>query len=460
MVCKRSFKRFILYFLFFLLAGSSLQAQTPLDTLVSRYVNQGLSNNLALSQKNTDYEKSLEALKQARSHFMPSLSFNARYTVANGGRTIDFPVGDLLNPVYQTLNLLTASSLFPTIENQSFNFYRPTEHETKLELIQPLFNPKIKYNYRINKELTGFQLAEMNAYKRQLVSDIKKAYYTYLKLVEVNKVLDETFLLVKENVRMNEKLFNNQKITSDILYRSKAELSKIERERTGMESKMSAARNWFNFLLNRPLSAVIQLPDTTSYEPVIFSREQDSLSALENREELLQLEYGLKSAEYRLKLEKGNRLPELFAVVDYGFQGEKYQFNMHQDFTLASVVLRWDLFKGLENRSKIKEAELDRQKLMARKSEIRQQILMQVNNARNEALTAGKAIQAAMDEETAAAKGFLAVEKRYRQEMVPYIEFLDALTTLTNARLQVIITTYDYLIALAEYERVTGTYLI
>ena len=40
--------------------------------------------------------------------FLPDISMNARYTVARGGRIIEFPVGDLLNPVYITLNMLTA----------------------------------------------------------------------------------------------------------------------------------------------------------------------------------------------------------------------------------------------------------------------------------------------------------------------------------------------------------------
>ncbi|NOY36837.1 MAG: TolC family protein [Chlorobi bacterium] len=430
------------------------------DTLVSYYVQQGLEHNLALSQKNADYKKSLQTLNQARSYFMPSLSFNARYTVANGGRTIDFPVGDLLNPVYQTLNILTASDLFPTIENQSFYFYRPTEHETKLELIQPLFNPQIGYNYKIQKEVTGLRLADMKTYKRQLVAEIKKAYYTYLKMNQVSKVFEETMSLVKENVRLNRKLLENQKITVDVLYRSLAELSRVEREQTDVEKNLKAAANWFNFLLNRPLNSKILIPDTLSFLPVVPDIVKDSLTSLKNREELQQLEYGLKSADYRLKMEQNNRLPTLFAVVDYGFQGKEYRFNMHQDFTLASVVMRWDLFKGMQNKARIAEARFDRQKLTDRKKELQQQILMQVDNAGNGVIAAQKAIIAAKAEALAATKAFRAVDKRYRQGMVPYIEYLDALTTMSNAKIQVTIAQYDYLISLSEYERVTATYLI
>ncbi len=56
--------------------------------------------NQGLKQRQLDYASDLAALKEARGLFLPDFSLNARYTVAEGGRTIVFPVGDLLNPVY------------------------------------------------------------------------------------------------------------------------------------------------------------------------------------------------------------------------------------------------------------------------------------------------------------------------------------------------------------------------
>src|SRR5512133_1926026 len=88
------------------------------QTILDDYRRSGIENNLALQQKQSNYELSMQQLKQARGLFFPSLSLNARYTVSEGGRVIEFPVGDLLNPVYSTLNQLTASSQFPVLENQ------------------------------------------------------------------------------------------------------------------------------------------------------------------------------------------------------------------------------------------------------------------------------------------------------------------------------------------------------
>ena len=93
------------------LGMSSLVQGQP--TILESYVAEGLENNLALQRKQLGYEKSLAALKEAKGLFMPAVSFNATYTLAYGGRAIQFPIGDLLNPVYSTLNQLTESQNFP-----------------------------------------------------------------------------------------------------------------------------------------------------------------------------------------------------------------------------------------------------------------------------------------------------------------------------------------------------------
>jgi hypothetical protein len=51
--------------------------------------------------------------------YLPNISFGASYSLSDGSRTIDLPLGDLLNPVYKSLNQLTSSTAFPKLQNQS-----------------------------------------------------------------------------------------------------------------------------------------------------------------------------------------------------------------------------------------------------------------------------------------------------------------------------------------------------
>jgi outer membrane protein len=57
------------------------------------------------------------ALKEAKALYYPTASFGTQYTLAAGGRNIEFPIGDLLNPVYNTLNDITQTNNFKSLEN-------------------------------------------------------------------------------------------------------------------------------------------------------------------------------------------------------------------------------------------------------------------------------------------------------------------------------------------------------
>ncbi|MBL7137150.1 MAG: TolC family protein [Bacteroidales bacterium] len=206
-----------------------------------------------------NYNKSLAALTQSKALFYPNIGFNARYSVADGGRTIDFPVGDLLNPVYTTLNQLTQSQKFTQVENEQIYFIRPTEQETMLSLHKPLFNSDIWFQYKIRKDLSEAAFIGIDLYKRELVKEIKTAYFNYLKTVKALELFQQTLEVVKENLRVSESLVANDKVTVDAVYRSRAELSKVERQMAEAEKFHESAKAYFNFLLNKPLESNIEV---------------------------------------------------------------------------------------------------------------------------------------------------------------------------------------------------------
>ena len=107
--------------------------------ILDRYIIEGLQNNLALKQQEFSYQKSVSALDEARGMFFPSVDVLARYTRADGGRTVIIPVNQFVSPLYNSLNdLLENLGLgrtdFPPLPDQEIRFIRQQEHETKLQL--------------------------------------------------------------------------------------------------------------------------------------------------------------------------------------------------------------------------------------------------------------------------------------------------------------------------------------
>jgi len=444
-------------FIIVILSGLTLGTAGQEETLDS-YIDEGLENNLALKQKEVNYLKSMEVLKQARALFFPDISLNARYTAAEGGRVIEFPVGIMLNPVYQSLNYLLGQDHFPDIANMEFAFYRPTEHETKIRLAQPIVDTKIIYNQKINKELSRAVMADARAYKRQLVAEIKTAYFNYLKTLKLLQLVDDTRELLVENVRVNESLFDNNVVTIDNVYRSRAELSKLERQEAEARKNHEVARAYFNFLLNRPFETLI-LADI-QYDSITQILILDDLSehAVVNREELEMLRSYSRIAESNLSMNQMNKLPNLYAVVDYGFQGRNYEFNMRQDYLFASLIFRWDLFHGFQNKARIGEARIEQQLRDTRLEETEKQIRLETIAAHYNLIASVESVQASTEELLSARNAFRVINRKYGEGQATLIEFIDARSTMTQAEMLLIISKFDYHIKYADLERVACLY--
>jgi outer membrane protein TolC len=416
---------------------------------------------LALQQRQASRAKAEAALRGARALFYPTLDFNARYSVATGGRRIEIPVGDLLNPAYTTLNQLTGTDNFPQLQNQSTPFLRPHEQETKLRLAVPVYQPALHYNLAISREQAQVEALDVQRYRRELVKEIKVAYFNYLAAQRVIGLYERTLKLVERNKQVNEKLVQNQRATPDLVYRAQAEISGVQQQLAEARKNEQVARAYFNFLLNRNQEEAIQaLPDIDLNlpEPLTLTALNEAASA--GREEVQQQQKAADIAGLTLGLARSRYYPTVAGVVDHGYQGPTYDFSNHNGnrFTQASLVLNWNLFGGLQNRAQTDRARAEQRQQTARLQEVQAQISLQVRQDYYTLQAARTQVQAAEDRLRSAAQAFRLIGRQYEEGLVPLLQYIDARTTSTNAELNVILTKYAYLGQLAQTERSAATY--
>lgn len=452
--------------LFFLLVFTSqLNAQSSdLDS----YIHEALNNNVALQQKNLSYERSLQALKEAKAMFVPKLSLEARYSMAEGGRAIILPIGDLVNPIYQNLNLINDLAndanpaypdipVYPTIENESENFLRRREQETFFRAAMPLFNAAIIQNQRIQANLSESERIGVDVYKRELVKEVKTAYYNYAKAVEAVNLYENTMLLVNENLRTSESLHRNHKVTIDEVYAAQAQVKQVEQNLTDAQKNEKIAKSYFNFLLNQEFERDINLQETSINPVAVADRAQLVKGATSRREEIQQMNYFLSATDNKIKLSKGNMLPQVNLVVDYGVQGVDYNLDKDSDYVMGSVVMSWNLFDR-SNKPKVQQAKIEKQELAQRKLEVQQQIGLQTISAFHEVEAAIKQVELAEAQVKALKEAYKLVAKKYSIGQANQVELTNARTQMTNAQQQSIIAEFDYQIRIAELERAAGTY--
>ncbi len=422
--------------------------------VLESYIQEGLKNNLALRQETLEIEKAQENVKQAKANFSPKITFAPNYTLAAGGRRLAFPVGDLLNPVYSTLNRLTNSNSFPQIENVNEQLAPNNFHDTKFTFQYPVYNTDIRYNLLIQRDLLTAQEARKRIIENEVRYNITIAYLQYLQTLEAQKIFEVSRKVLNDFVKLNEKLVSNNVATKDVIYSAEYEVSKIDQQVAAMDKNRNTAKAYLNFLMNRDFGTEIQVDsiflDADTRTDIEAAREQSIM----NRQEINQLKANIQATESAIKLQQMNAFrPQVFVGGSTGFQGRGYTFK-DQAYAIGQIGLNWDVFHGYEKKSKIQQAKIQKNLLETKLDEVQKQIQLQVSQAYFEWEAARKTLPTAKDGTIKADKYFKVVDSRYRNGQAILIEYLRAQNEVITARLQESLAKYDILLKKAMLDKV------
>ncbi len=424
---------------------------SPLDD----YVDSALTNNLALQQSLLSVEAARAGLAEARGRFLPRLDLIARYTRAGGGRSIEIPVGDLVNPINSAVNDLNGSPILPTsIPNESIPLLREEEQETKLSLVQPIFQPAIWHGYRAQRRVTDAESFGRRALARDVILEVQLTYNSFVAATELVRLFDSTRILLEENERVSELLVETGRATADVVFRARAELAELRQQQAAAIRDRELTRSFFNFLLNRPLDAaiIIAAPDTV----VRNSDLPTVVAASSSREELLQLTSLIDAAGSQASIARSSFLPGVSVAVDYGIEGESYEFDSDADFWTASLVLNWNLFNGGSDQARVRQAQLAQNEIRAQYEEVRRQLAVAARDAWYQRDVARETLAAAEERVAAARESFRLIDRQFSAGQVAQIVWLDARTTLTNSEINAIVALYQYASRGAELQRATA----
>lgn len=426
------------------LASSPTAAQSsdPFAALIR----EGLENNLALARERLAEDQSEAAVRQARALYLPTLSFDARYSRTSG--VLD--VGDLVNPAYEALNQITGSNRFPTDIDATL----PLAQETRFRLGQPVYNPAIRANYEASKSLRGLQGAQLRGAMRRLAADIQTAWLQHASASRVVELYQSTLTLVRENVRVNERLHTAGTITPEAVLRARADMSEVEQQLAEAEERQSAARRAWNLLLDRPLETPVPaIPDDALAFELPSAPDGLVRTALARREELEETTWGERAAEAQERAATGSFLPTISLGVDYGVQGQEYRFGPDDDVLVASVVVQWNLFNGGRDVARRQQATLEARRARTQREELSRRIELEVRQTYDAARVASQATRTASDRVAAARRAFELVARRREEGLASQVEFIDARSAYTRAELNEILTRYSYAMRWVALER-------
>jgi adhesin transport system outer membrane protein len=179
-------------------------------------------------------------------------------------------------------------------------------------------------------------------------------------------------------------------------------------------------------------------------------------TALGHRAELRQLEAGVAAAGEAERAARAAMKPQVAFAVDAGSQGEDWNYGDQDPYVLASVIVRFNLFRGGGDRAAIRAARARSAELSAGQALAEQQIRIEVQEAISDLEVAEASLATASRRVEAASAAYTIVAKKRDLGQVSPADYLDAQRALTAARLNGNVTRFEALGALAQVEYAIG----
>jgi outer membrane protein len=417
--------------------GQDYREALPQPLTKEAAVQYALGHNHAFKAAVEDVDAAGQKVIQARADFLPKL--DTSYSFRQWSE--------------QPIVSLGASLIFP--------FSIKTGNRWEVNLIQPLFTGfGLESQYKMNKagqQISKYQLEEA---RLNLVRDVQASYLQVLlgaRLLEVARDNVASLEIQRRNADAGFK--QGVAAPNDVLKAEVALSEAVQRERNA-QKQLTILRSALNQLLDIDLQAKVELAPIEEKTYEIPELNELYTMAEGTRPEYLAMATTIKQAEYGKTAARSNYYPRVSAFAQYYREGEEFtgENNPFTNNENAAVGVRmdWNLFEGGKTRASELEWEHRRRGIEQRRDNLRQQIRLQVENAYEQL----KLAKANIDTTRVALKQAEENERittlQYKQQVVIFLEVLNAQVFVAQTRADYYQSLYGYEIAKAELERAIG----
>jgi outer membrane protein TolC len=180
--------------------------------------------------------------------------------------------------------------------------------------------------------------------------------------------------------------------------------------------------------------------------------------ALARRPELLQAEQQIGVAEANVKVASSGYKPEASVFANYGWRNSMFtnEIDELREGWTVGARLDWAIFDGMLTRGRVTQARALLQEANLDYADERRQVELEVRQAYSDYLQTLELIEAQKKTTEQAEESLRLAEARFRAGTGTQLDVLSAQTALTDARSNEVQALYEYNVAIATLERVTG----
>ena len=331
-----------------------------------------------------------------------------------------------------------------------------------LQASMPIVNAQLWKSIRISGLDVELAVEKARSSRLDMVTSVKNAYYSVLLAKEAFDVYREVYENALKNYEETEKKYNAQKASEFDLIRSKTNVAAAVPDVYNAESSVILALWQLKAVLGVDLDENIDVTGTLLDYSQDMSYDiglTDSVS-LDHNTTMRQLAIQAEQLAESIKLRKYAYIPTLSAAFSFSLNAMTNDFKFSEyrwtPYSYVGISLAIPIFSGGKRYNDVRQTRAQYEQLQLQTADTERNLRISIRQNLTTMETNIKSYYAAKEAEASARKGYDIAEKTYQVGRNTLIELNDAQLALTQARLGVSQTVYNFLTAKAQLEQVLG----
>lgn len=437
-------------------AFNTLQAQETLNLDLNKAIEIALSENPTVKVADKEIEKKKYAQKGSYAALFPQISFAADYN-----RTLKKQVMYLDGFGGSTDGESAPGGAEMPDMNKGIEVGRDNNWSMGFNASLPLVAPTLWKSLSISAMDVEIAVEQARSSKISMVNQVKKGFYAAMLANDSYSVFKSNYDNAMENYKDIKQKYDQGLVAEYDLIRADVTVKNSEPNMLQAENALILAQWQLKALMGIDLEIQINCEgNLTDYESVLFGDYLSTDTSLIDNTDLKQIELQTLQLNKTLTMKKFAYLPTLsltgmyqWTAMNNDFKFSNYRWN---PYSMVGVSLSIPIFSGGSKLYDIKQTKNSIEQIKLQRNDTQRNLQVAVKQYIDNMATCVKRFDAAQKGVQQATKGYTISQKRYDTGAGTLLEMNDSQLALTQAKLNFNQAIYDYMIAKAELEKLSG----
>ncbi len=326
----------------------------------------------------------------------------------------------------------------------------------------PVINAQLWKSIQISGTAVELAVEKARSSRLDMVTQVKQAYYAVLLAKEALSVYKDVYDNAVQNFEQTKMRYNAQKASELDFTRAKSTVANAIPNVYNAESSVILAlwqlKAVMGVDLDRDIDVAGALEDYSA--DMTYDVRQGEDISLDYNTTMRQLAIQADQLAQTVRLQKYAYLPTLSAAFSYSMNAMTNDFNFSSyrwtPYSYIGLSLNIPIFSGGKRLNDVRQAKVQAAELAVQTDDTARQLKISIRQNLNTMETQMKSHSAAEDAVETAQKAYDIAVKSYNVGRSTITELNDAQLALTQARLAVSQTVYNYIVAKSNLEKTLG----